>query len=89
MTLSRKVLWGLGGALGTAIPSDEILPTRSLLTTRVVVPILRLEGVLYPFSRVPDTLTVETPFGSVGVEGTGLVPREGEGETALCVSEGQ
>ena len=70
-------------------PSDEILPTHSLLTTRVVFPILHLEGVLHPLSRVPHTLTVETPFGSAGVEGTELVLREGEGETALWVSEGQ
>jgi hypothetical protein len=50
---------------------------------------LHLEGVLHPPSRVSHTLTVETPFGSVGVEGTEFVLREGEGETALWVSEGQ
>lgn len=43
---------------------------------------LHLEGVLYPLSRVPHTLTVETPFGSAGVERTEVVLREGEGETS-------
>jgi len=50
---------------------------------------LHLEGVLHPLSRMAHTLTVETPFGSADVEGTELVLREGEGETALWVSEGQ
>jgi hypothetical protein len=49
-------------------PSDEILPTHSLLTARVVFPILHLEGVLHLLSRVPHTLTVETPFGGAGLE---------------------
>ena len=33
-------------------------------------------------------LTVETPFGSADVEGTELVLREGEGETALWAPKG-